>query len=112
MSRRAKLEPLLAVSGLILDARLSTLDRAARACNDSRARLADLARPSDSAELPLTVAAQAALRYERWAEARRAEINLTLARQTAEWLTARDEARLAFGRAEALRAIVRRERNR
>jgi hypothetical protein len=43
--------------------------------------------------------------YERWAEARRAEINLTLARQTAEWIEARDAARQAFGRADALRRL-------
>jgi hypothetical protein len=53
----------------------------------------------------LAAAVQAGLLYERWAEARRAEINLTLARQTAEWIEARDAARQAFGRADALRRL-------
>jgi hypothetical protein len=49
--------------------------------------------------------ALAALRYAGWADARRAEINLRLARQTALWLQAQADARLAFGRADVLRRL-------
>jgi hypothetical protein len=106
--KRSRWEPLVAISRLILDVRLAHVDLAAKACEENRARLADLARPSSPSQLPLAVEAQATLRYERWAEARRAEINLALAKSTADWLTARDQARVAFGRAEVLRALAER----
>ena len=99
------LRPLVDISRLMLDHRLAALTRAAAAREESKARLAGLSQPSAETDLPLAVAAQASLLYERWAEARRAEINLTLARQTAEWIEARDAARRAFGRADALRRL-------
>ncbi len=99
------LRPLLDISRLMLEHRLAELTRAAAAREESKARLAGLSQPSAGTDLPLAVAAQASLLYERWAEARRAEINLTLARQTAEWIEARDAARQAFGRADALRRL-------
>ncbi len=99
------LRPLVEISRLMLDHRLAALTRAAAAREESKARLAGLSQPPGTTDLPLAVAAQAGLLYERWAEARRAEINLTLARQTAEWIEARDAARQAFGRADALRRL-------
>lgn len=105
MNRRALL-PLVQISQLVLDLKLAELNRAARARADSRARLADLALPPAETELPLAVAAQAGLLYDRWADARRAEINLALARQTAEWIERRDLAAKAFGRAQALRRLA------
>lgn len=102
---RRSLVPLAGISRLMLDQKLAELDRAARACAESRARLAGLAAPAVETDLPLPVAAQAGLLYDRWADARRAEINQTLARQTARWIEARDAAARAFGRAEALRRL-------
>ena len=99
------LRPLVEISRLILDHKLAALTRAATAREESKAHLAGLARPLADTDLPLAAAAQAGLLYERWAEARRAEINLTLARQTAEWIEARDAARQAFGRADALQRL-------
>ena len=99
------LRPLVDISRLMLDHRLAALTRAAVAREESKARLAGLSQPSAETDLPLAVAAQASLLYERWAEARRAEINLTLARQTAEWIEARDAAQRAFGRTDALRRL-------
>lgn len=99
------LRPLVEISQLMLDHKLAALTRAAAAREESRTRLAGLSRPLAETDLPLSAAAQAGLLYERWAEARRAEINLTLARQTAEWIEARDAARQAFGRADALRRL-------
>jgi hypothetical protein len=57
-------------------------------------------------DLEPIVAAQIGLEYERWADARRAELNLVIARQTAAWLEARGEAQAAFGRVQALRALA------
>ena len=99
------LRPLVEISQLMLDHKLAALTRAAAAREESRTRLAGLSRPLAETDLPLAAAAQAGLLYERWAEARRAEINLTLARQTVEWIEARDAARQAFGRADALRRL-------
>jgi hypothetical protein len=94
------------LGAMILDRRLADLERAARARADSRARLAGLDLPPAETDLPPVAAAQAGLRYQVWADARRAEINLLLARQTAEWLEAQDAARLAFGRAKALERLA------
>jgi hypothetical protein len=90
----------------MLDHKLAALTLAAAAREESKARLAGLSRPAADTDLPLAAAAQTSLLYERWAEARRAEINLTLARQTAEWIEARDAARQAFGRTDALRRLT------
>ena len=46
--------------------------------------------------------------YGRWADARRAEINQVLARQTGQWIEARDAAKIAFGKADALRRLMER----
>ncbi len=101
----ARLDPLIAVAGLLLDARLAEMRRIQRLREESRARLADLAAAPAENGLPPVIAAQTALRYACWADLRRAEINMALARQTAEWLAAREAARLAFGRAEALQRL-------
>ncbi|MDT8857983.1 hypothetical protein RNZ50_23715 [Paracoccaceae bacterium Fryx2] len=105
MTQRDQLARLGQVSQLILDLRLSELHTAARARQDSLDRLAGLAaEPADG--LSPIAAARAELHYQRWAEARRAEINLTLARQTADWLGAQAAARRAFGQAQALRGLA------
>jgi hypothetical protein len=108
MSRRP-LGPLVTVSQLLLDLKLAELSRTTQACAESRERLAGLAAPVPDSDLPVAAMAQAALLYDRWAEARRAEINLKLARQTVEWIEARNQARQAFGRAEALRRLAERK---
>ena len=101
------LAPLVRLSGMVLDAELARVRRAAAARDASLAALAALAlapsRPDD--DISPIATAQAGLRYQRWADARRAEINIRLARQTAEWMTRRAEAATAFGRAEALRSL-------
>ena len=103
---RGPMDPLVRVSRLMLEMKLAEVQRKGQAREESRARLADLARSATDSDLPMTAMQQASLRYERWAEALRAEINLTLARQTAEWMEAQDAARHAFGRAEALRRLA------
>jgi hypothetical protein len=101
MTRRDELARLAALGGLILDLRLAELGAAARQRDASLAQLRHLsAEPAKGLDPLLT--AQAALRYEFWADQRRAAINLVLARQTAAWQMAQDEARRAFGRANAL----------
>lgn len=106
MSGAARLARLAGLAGMVRDLRLAELERAARARAESRTRLSGLALEPLDSDLGPIAAAQAEMRYQAWAEARRAEINLTLARQTAEWLEAQEAARRAFGRAEALRTLA------
>ena len=101
MQNKAQIARLKTVTDLILDLRLSEVERCARARNDSLARLADLAKPA-AADLTSIGDITAQMRYERWADHRRAEINITLARQTAEWLTRQDAARHALGQSQVL----------
>jgi hypothetical protein len=103
MTQKEDLAKLRLISDLMLEMRLARLTAAAHAKQQSEDQLAGLARTSGLTVGIQPVAAQlAALNYQRWAESRRAEINLVLARQTAEWIDARDAARTAFGRAEVV----------
>lgn len=107
MNRRSEIKKLGLISQLFLDTRLAALRSAAAARDESAQRLAGLVVADfSSGTLPEVPAQLAVLGYQRWADARRSEINLTFARQTADWLEARDAARGAFGRLEALRALT------
>ncbi|RUS59758.1 hypothetical protein EGN72_13785 [Pseudorhodobacter sp. E13] len=104
MTRKKDLARLASLSGLILDQKLAVLQSLAAEREASLQRLRDLAQ-NNPGKYETPQDAQVALRYNRWADARRADINITLARQTAEWLDARAEAKHAFGRAEVLRQL-------
>ena len=105
MSGRHKLEQLAVLGRLILDAKLSALRVAARARDESLARLDDLTRPQPAEGLLPVAAEEVRLRYEQWADQRRAEINRSLALQTVAWTEARQAAITAYGRTEALRGL-------
>ncbi len=110
MTDRVKLGQLQALGQLVLDTKLLVLEQAARARQNSLDHLADLGRPHPPTDLPPILAAEVAMRFERWADQRRSEINLTLARQTAEWAEARQDAAVAFGRNQALQGLIDRKR--
>jgi hypothetical protein len=94
------------LTGLMLDHRLAVLRKAAEAKAQSETALAALSRPMPEGDGLVGASAElSALAYERWADARRAEINQQLARQTHIWMEARDAAQIAFGKAEALRRL-------
>jgi hypothetical protein len=108
MSRNDQMTRLGEISGLMLDVRLAALQAANRAKEESLAQLAGLAAPVAPAKgLSEVTAELAALSYQRWADVRRAELNLVLARQTAVWMDAREAARQAFGKKQALAGIAR-----
>jgi hypothetical protein len=94
---------------MVLDQQLATLHKAASARTRSLSQLNDLATPDAEGLDPMTEA-RAILRYNQWADARRAEINLKLASQTAEWLQAREDAARALGRSEVLRTLSQRKK--
>ena len=107
MTKADQLKQLERVAGLLFDSKLTDLQRAARACADTKARLDGLAAlAAPDGDLPQVAAELAALNYQRWADVRRTELNQILARQTAVWSDARDAARLAFGKTEALAGVA------
>ena len=100
-----KLAQLQSLAQMVLDAQLAELRAAARARDESLAHLAHLNRSFAQSDLHPMVAAEAEIRFQRWADQRRAEINQTLARQTALLDQTRSAAQLAFGRTSALAAL-------
>ncbi|GLS85193.1 hypothetical protein GCM10010873_01660 [Cypionkella aquatica] len=113
MSQKQQLAKLEQLSSLLLDIRLTTLQAAARAKLESETQLAGLTLPSYAPhDLSEIAAAMTALNYERWADARRAELNMLLARQTVTLMEARDAAREAFGKKHALGGLAQKLANR
>ena len=108
MSQKQQLAKLQQIAGMMLDSRLAALQTAARAKAESEAQLVGLGNAiSVPADISAVAAERAALNYQRWADARRTELNLVLARQTVAWMEARDSARVAFGKTEALAGVAR-----
>lgn len=96
------------LSQMVLDHRLTVLRETAGRREQTRMQIAALGQAAEPVDLPAVAGSQVALRYQLWADARRSELNTVLARQTAHWLEARQEAQTAFGRAEALRLLAQR----
>ncbi len=107
MSKARNLARLSELAALTLDHRLGQMRAASQALERSRGQLAAINEAAKPADLPLVAGAKAEWAYRRWADQRRSELNLVIARQTADWLTARDEAKTAFGRREALQGVAR-----
>ena len=91
---------------LVLDHRLERLRRARVELDRSKSQLKAINAAAEPADLPLLTAYTVNLTYQRWADVRRSDLNLVVARQTADWMGARDEAGTAFGRPQALRGLV------
>ncbi len=107
MSQKQQLAKLGQLANLLLDSRLAVLQAAARAKLESEARLAGLmVTPPVAEQISEIAGALAALSYQRWADARRAELNMLLARQTVTWTEARDHACEAFGKKQALGGLA------
>lgn len=109
MSAPKQLARLQSLAQMILDAQLVELRKVARARSETMAHLSDLKSPEVRMDDDTGVAeVKAALAYQLWADQRRAELNVTLARQTAQWMDRRDAARHAFGKADVLNALAKR----
>ena len=106
MRRDKDLSSLQELARLMLDHRLTQLREAAARREQSRMQISALDRSAEPTDLPPTSAERVALRYQLWADGRRTELTSVLARQTADWLDARQDATMAFGRAEALRGLA------
>lgn len=89
------------IADLMRDRALMDLRRAAEARAASRALL-DRINPAAVAVAEDPADWRNAVLHQTWADARRSEINLLLARQTAAWIEARHAAARATGRARVL----------
>jgi hypothetical protein len=105
MTQKKNLHRLTDIASILLDQRLAKLQACAAERNMSLRQLQGLAPKASEGDDPIAQA-MTLMRYETWADTRRREINLSLARQTAAWLEARAEAKGAFGRADVLKRIV------
>ena len=112
MTRSRDITRLADLAQLVLDHRLGQLRSTASLLDQSRMQLSAINQTSTPADLDPMLSTRVGLDYERWADIRRAELNLVIARQTADWMIARDEARSAFGHVQALQSLSERVRSR
>jgi hypothetical protein len=112
MTQARDLGRLSDVAQLMLDHKLAELRAAAEQLERSKMQISAINADARPADLPLGAAEKVGLAYERWADVRRAELNLVIARQTAAWLDAKGEAGTAFGRLQALQGLSRRLKDR
>lgn len=105
--RRRSLARLQDLAAMIRDREMAALRAATLAREASEARLANLARPLPCPGLYPVAAALAEIRWQKWADQRRAEINMQLSRQIVDCNQARAKACDAFARAEVLGKLQR-----
>jgi hypothetical protein len=104
-----RLPKLQTISHLIKDLHLAALRRAEAERAALLDRIATLQeRPTPPTDLPPAVAVDVAMRYDRWADLRRREIEVALKRKAAECDTLKDRARVSVGRDEALNKLLQR----
>lgn len=106
MTRPADMARMAELAQLVLDQRLGRLRSAAARLESSRQQIAALDLSSAPTDLEPVTAEKVALTYNRWADQRRSELNLVIARQTVDWMEARGEAQTAFGRVQALQGLA------
>jgi hypothetical protein len=108
MTKLHDLNRLAEVAQLMLDHRLGQLRVASSQLVRSRTQLQSINAAAKPADLPPVAAEKVALVYDRWADVRRADLNLVIARQTVKMMEARSEAETACGRLQALQGLARR----
>jgi hypothetical protein len=108
MTTARDLARLAGLAQLTLDHRLASLREAAQSLDQSRMQLRSINAGAAPADLPMVAAERVGLTYQRWADVRRSELNLVIARQTADWIEARSAAGTAFGRLQALDGLRKR----
>jgi len=106
MSKAKDLSNLAGLAQLMLDHKLGVLKGTSDRLEQSRMQLSAINQPRQTVDLDPIMSSKVGLDYERWADARRGELNLVIARQTAAWLEARSDAQTAFGRVQALRKLA------
>ncbi|MFD1913605.1 hypothetical protein [Halodurantibacterium flavum] len=102
-----KLAALRSLTTAAREARLAELRRAAAARDATLAMLARIDRRSMVDPGDIAAHCAQAL-YAQWQQNQRRHLNLRLARETAIWLAAKEEAARAFGRDEVLGKLIER----
>jgi hypothetical protein len=111
MNKTQKMARLRALTQMVLDSHLGDLRAKASQRQATIEKLEGLRAPSPTLGEGAGISdALAALNFQIWAEARRAELSQILARQTAVWLDSRDHARQAFGKARGFDAVIEKTR--
>lgn len=105
MTSNRDIDRLTGLAQLVLDHRLVRLRSCAVRLDQSRAQLSAVNEAPPPDDLEPIVSSKVALGYERWADTRRAELNIVIARQTADWMDASAEAQAAFGRVQVLQSL-------
>lgn len=106
MTKAAEIARMADLAQLVLDHRLSHLRSTAAELDRSRMQIAALDQRTTPTDLEPVTAEKVSLTYSRWADQRRAELNLVIARQTVAWIEARGEAQTAFRRVQALQGLA------
>jgi hypothetical protein len=107
MTKAQNMARLRALTEMVLDSHLSDLRAKAAQRQATIEKLEGLRAPTPMLDDAAGISdALAALNFQIWAEARRAELSQTLARQTAVWLDSRDDARQAFGKARGFEKLA------
>jgi hypothetical protein len=101
MKGQPRIRHLEAIARVGLDRDLAELKAATDRREALKARLAGL-EPAAAPGLDPLTAARIGAAHQIWADARRAEINIALARSTADWLDRQDKTRKSFGRWQVL----------
>lgn len=109
MTSRKDLKSLATLSQLVLDQRLAAVRQAAERLDRSKSQLRAINAAAAPADLPPVQGGLVDLAYQRWADVRRAELNVTIAQQTVAWIDAKSEAATAFGRVQALKGAAQRQ---
>lgn len=104
---RSRIKALETLAGLIRDHDMARLQRLASARDATRDRVAQLSAPVALCDDPALFAARQA--HLAWAAAQRMQLNVALARQTADLLDQRRKALRSFGRAQALARLQARQ---
>jgi hypothetical protein len=107
MRKARKIAQLQRLTDMVLEAELTALKKVDAQRQDTLAKMEGLSAAPAMMDADTGAAgAVAALRYQSWADARRADLGQVLARQTAQWLDMRDQARRAFGRARGVDQVA------
>lgn len=94
------------LTALILEAEQTRLRKLASDRDLTLAQLARMESLPEATGLDPLADARADLAYQRWAEVRRRDLMIVLARQTAEWREAQESLRRAFGRDLAMGRVA------
>jgi hypothetical protein len=105
MDKIKKLADLEALTRMTLDHRLAALRRAKAEKRATTDMINALDLPYTETDLPLAAAQHAEMMYQAWADQRRMQLNLQLARQSVIVLHAEADARQAFGKNNVLAAL-------